>query len=254
MTDTVKSAIVTGGGSGIGAATAKRLIADGWSVTIAGRTLDKLEKTAAEIDAGEHVNIVQCDVTDRDAVAAMIENHVAKFGGLTGLVNNAGVPVGGPIDQVTPEAWKTVMTGNVESVFNTISLSVPHLVASKGSIVNVSSISGLGGDWGFSPYNASKGAVSNFTRALAMDLGEQGVRVNSVAPGLTETDMASFVFANKPAMEQFKARSPLGRAATPAEVASVIVFLLGDDASFVNGVNLPVDGGMSASNGQPKFT
>ena len=173
MTDTVKSAIVTGGGSGIGAATAKRLIADGWSVTIAGRTLDKLEKTAAEIDAGERLNIVQCDVTDRDAVAAMIENHVAKFGGLTGLVNNAGVPVGGPIDQVTPEAWKTVMTGNVESVFNTISLSVPHLVASKGSIVNVSSISGLGGDWGFSPYNASKGAVSNFTRALAMDLANK---------------------------------------------------------------------------------
>lgn len=254
MTDTVKSVIVTGGGSGIGAATAKRLIADGWLVTIAGRTLDKLEKTAAEIDAGDKLNVVQADVTDRASVAVLIENHVAKFGGLTGLVNNAGVAVGGPIDQVDLDAWKTVMTGNVESVYNTISLAVPHLKAAKGSIVNVSSVSGLGGDWGFSPYNASKGAVSNFTRALALELGGQGVRVNAVAPSLTETDMASFVLENGPAMEQFKARMPLGRAAQPSEIASVIAFLLSDDAGFVNGVNLPVDGGISASNGQPNFT
>lgn len=253
MTDQTKAAVITGGGSGMGAATAHRLVQDGWSVTIAGRTQTKLDATARDIGQPDRVLTVTADVSDRDAVQGLIDAHMDRFGRLDGLVNNAAIAVGGPIDQVSPEDWKSVMANNVDALFHTSSLAVPHLRAVSGSIVNVSSVSGLGGDWGFSPYNASKGAVSNFTRALALELGGQGVRVNAVAPSLTLTDMSTFVSENEELMDRFRARMPLGRAAQPQEVASVIAFLLSEDASFVNGVNLPVDGGISASNGQPNF-
>lgn len=253
MTNETKAAIITGGGSGMGAATAKRLVADGWAVTINGRTEEKLTRTLAEIGQPDRTLAVAGDVSQGADVAALIDAHMAKFGRLDGLVNNAGVPVGGPIDEVTYEDWRTVMSTNVDALYHTVHLSVPHLKAVGGSIVNVSSVSGLGGDWGFSPYNASKGAVSNFTRALALELGGQGVRVNAVAPSLTNTDMVSFLTENDELMDRFRARMPLGRGAEPEEIASVIAFLLGPDASFVNGVNLPVDGGVSASNGQPNF-
>ena len=121
----------------------------------------------------------------------------------------------------------------------------------KGSIVNISSVSGIGGDWGLSFYNASKGAVTNLTRAMALELRGKGVRVNAVNPSLTE--MTSDFTGNKEVMAKFAERIPLGRPARPEEVAAVIAFLASDDASFVNGVNLPVDGGVSASNGQPRL-
>lgn len=162
-----KSAIITGGGSGIGAATAKCLVRDGWNVTLFGRTASKLSATASELNQPERVLIVQGDISVRADVEKLIAQHIEKFGRIDGLVNNAGVPVGGPIDQVTFEDWKTVMAVNVEGVYHTTNLAVSYLKEVGGSIVNVSSVSGLGGDWGFSPYNASKGAVSNFTRVRA---------------------------------------------------------------------------------------
>lgn len=253
MSNFQKSVIVTGAGSGMGAATAKRLVNEGWSVTLFGRTLSKLEKIAAEIAQPNQTHIVQGDVSNRESVASLINSHIEKFSRLDGLVNSAGVAIGGAIDQVAPEDWKQVMSINVEGVFNTISLATPHLRKVGGAIVNVSSVSGLGGDWGFSPYNASKGALSNFTRALALELGAQGMRINAVAPTLTDTDMGSFLTENEEMMALFKSRNPMGRAAKPEEVASAISFLLSDDASFINGVNLPIDGGTSASNGQPNF-
>lgn len=128
---------------------------------------------------------------------------------------------------------------------------MPHLIKSHGCIVNVSSVSGLGGDWQMSFYNAAKGAVSNFTRALALDHGAEGVRVNAVCPSLTRSELTEDMFSDKALMAKFAERIPLGRAAEPDEVADVIAFLASHDARFVNGVNLPVDGGLSASNGQP---
>lgn len=254
MTQTVRAAFITGGGTGMGAATAKRLVADGWAVTIMGRRREKLDAVASDIADNSRTLAYEGDVTKRDNIAAALSAHMDKFGRLDGLVNNAAVPVGGPIDQVTYEDWRMAMDVNVDALFHTTNLAVAHLKAVGGAIVNVSSVSGLAGDWGFSPYNASKGAVSNFTRALALELGGQGVRVNAVAPSLTLTDMVSFLTEDADKMAKFAERMPMGRAAQPQEIASVIAFLLGPDASFVNGVNLPVDGGISASNGQPNFT
>lgn len=253
MTQKIKAAIVTGAGSGIGAAVAQRLVDDGWAVTLFGRRLDKLEETAAQIAKPDRLLVVPGDVTIPEDVEKLIAAHLEAFGRLDGLVNNAGAVVGGPIDQVKFDDWRHVMSVNLDGLFHTIGQATPHLKAFGGSIVNVSSVSGIGGDWGMSPYNASKGAVSNFTRALALDLGAQGIRGNAVAPTLTLTDMASFISESDELMDRFRTRVPLGRAAKPEEVASVIAFLLGPDASFVNGVNLPVDGGVSASNGQPSF-
>lgn len=128
---------------------------------------------------------------------------------------------------------------------------MPHLIKTRGNVVNTSSVSGLGGDWGMSIYNAAKGAVSNFTRALALDHGRDGVRVNAVCPSFTLTDMTDEMKDNEALLAKFNERIPLGRPANPDDIAAVIAFLASDDARFVTGVNLPVDGGLSASNGQP---
>jgi meso-butanediol dehydrogenase/(S,S)-butanediol dehydrogenase/diacetyl reductase len=253
MSEIRKSAIITGGGTGMGAATAKRLIQDGWNVTIFGRRKVKLDEVIADISKPNQTLAIQGDVTIREDVKRLIKSHLNKFGRLDGLVNNAAVVVGGPIGKVSIEDWQKVMAINVEGVFNTINLSIEHLKEVKGSIVNVSSVSGVRGDWTFSPYCASKGAVTNFTHSLALELGAQGVRVNAVAPSLTDTDMASFVTESEEMMAKIRKRMPLGRAARPDEIAAPIAFLMSDDASFINGAILPVDGGVMASNGQPNF-
>ncbi len=244
--------IVTGAGSGIGAATAKRFLDEDALVVLNGRKRGKLEKTAAGLDASRFL-LHDGDIADEKYAQSLADATMARFGRIDVLVNNAAVFTGGPLSKTTTEVWRNVMQINVDGVFYVTRTALPHLLASKGSIVNVSSVSGLGGDWNVSAYNASKGAVSNLTRSLALELGVQGVRVNAVNPSLTATEMAEGAIQNPVAMQKFKERCPLGRPAQPEEVAAVIAFLASDDASFVNGVNLPVDGGVTASNGQPNF-
>ncbi|MBB5059322.1 meso-butanediol dehydrogenase/(S,S)-butanediol dehydrogenase/diacetyl reductase [Granulicella aggregans] len=248
-----KVVIVTGAGSGIGAATAKRFLAEGALVVLNGRRKDKLAETASGIDA-KRVLLHDGDISDETYVAKLVGDTVAKFGRVDVLVNNAGVAAFGPILESTTEQWRKVMSIDVDGVYFAIRAALPHLLMTKGSIVNVSSVSGLGGDWGGSIYNAAKGAVTNLTRALALELGSQGVRINAVNPSLTSTEMTADFENNEPLVAKFKDRLPIGRGAKPEEVASVIAFLASEDAAFVNGVNLPVDGGITASNGQPNMT
>lgn len=247
-----KVVLVTGAGSGIGAATAKRFALEGALVVLSARTQEKLKTVAADMDA-ENTLIHPADVSQQPAVEGLIEATIKRFGQLDILVNNAGIAPNGSFLEAKDEDWHKVFATDVDGVFYACRAAVPHLLKTKGAIVNVSSVSGLGGDWNQSFYTAAKGAVTNFTRSLAMELGGQGVRVNAVNPSFTLTELTQDMTQNEALMAKFQERIPMGRGAQPEEVAAAIAFLASEDASFVNGVNLPVDGGLSASNGQPRI-
>lgn len=247
-----KVVIVTGAGSGIGAGTARRFLSEGALVTLNGRREHKLQETIAGLDTARTL-VHAGDVSDEDYFSRLVADTVARFGKLDVLVNNAGMAIFGPFEQTTTPDWRTVMSTNLDSVYFGARAALPHLLKTKGAIINVSSASGLGGDWGMSAYNAAKGAVTNYTRSLALEYGARGVRVNAVAPSFTLTDATAELAKSEALLAAFRDRMPAGRAATPDEVAGVIAFLASDDARFINGVNLPVDGGLNASNGQPNF-
>lgn len=246
-----KAVIVTGAGSGIGAATARRFGREGAMVALIGRTPDAPAAVAAEMEAAR-TRVLAADVSDEAAVRRAIAATIEAFGRLDVLVNNAGVVTQGDIGAMQTAEWRRIMATDLDGVFFCIREALPHLEKSRGAIVNVSSVSGLGGDWGMSAYNAAKGAITNLTRALALDLGARGIRVNAVAPSFTRTGMTRDM-EHPELIARFLDRMPLGRVGEPEDVAAVIAFLASEDAGFVTGVNLPVDGGLSASNGQPRL-
>jgi meso-butanediol dehydrogenase/(S,S)-butanediol dehydrogenase/diacetyl reductase len=248
-----KVVIVTGAGSGIGAATAKKFASEGAFVVLAGRTEEKLQKVSKDLSDGKYLLRVT-DVSKLEEVEGLVRDTLAKFGRLDVLVNNAGVAPEGKVTEASVEDWKDVMATDLDGVFYGCRVAIPELIKTGGAIVNVSSVSGLGGDWGMSFYNAAKGAVTNFTRSLAMDHGPDGIRINAVCPSLTRTGLTEDMYQDQKLIDKFKERIPMRRGAEPEEVADVIAFLASHDARFVNGVNLPVDGGLTASNGQPKMT
>lgn len=245
-----KVVVVTGAGSGIGKATAERFLDEGAVVTLVGRTRSKLEEVAKPFRDDQFM-IAEADVSNEDEVKELISRTVEKFGRLDVLVNNAGVVAESDVGTLTTDDWRRVMATDVDGVFYASRAAIPHLKTSRGSIVNVSSVSGIGGDWGMAAYNAAKGAVTNLTRAMAMDHGKDGVRVNAVCPSLTPTGMTEDMMDDDKLIAKFNERFALEGPGEPEDVAAVIAFLASDDARFVTGVNLPVDGGMSASNGQP---
>ncbi len=247
-----KVVIVTGAGSGIGEATARRFSEEGARVLLAGDTQAKLDRVAATLPP-ERTRVQRTDVADPQQVEAMVRAAVDAFGRLDVLVSNAGVAPEGAVGDASLDDWKKTMDTNAGGVFHGAKAALPELIRSKGCIVNTASVSGLGGDWALACYNASKGAIVNLTRSLALDYGKDGVRVNAVCPSLTLTPMTEDMQGNKELMDRFNDRIALGRAAEPREIAAVIAFLASDDASFVTGVNLPVDGGLGASNGQPRM-
>ena len=247
-----KVVVVTGAGSGIGAATARRFSEEGAAVVLIGHHRGNIEKVAKSLSAERTVTRV-ADVSKPKQVEAAIAATVKRFGSLHVLVNNAGIFKGSSVTKTKADEWDEVIATNAGGVFHCSRAALPFLLKTRGCIVNTASVSGLGADWGAAAYNASKGAVVNLTKSMALDYGDKGVRVNAVAPSFTLTDMTTDMAANKKLMEKFRERMPLGRAAMPADIAAVIAFLASDDARFVNGAILPVDGGVMASNGQPRF-
>jgi meso-butanediol dehydrogenase / (S,S)-butanediol dehydrogenase / diacetyl reductase len=245
-----KVVIVTGAASGIREATAHRFVAEGAKVALVDRDEASLEKVAKSLPA-DQVMVQAADVSDSRAVDGLVAAIVGHFGRLDVIENNAGVHEGGDPASITDEKWRKVMSTDVDGVFYGCRAALPHIEKTRGSIVNTASVSGTGGDWGMSPYNAAKGAVVNLTRALALDLGKKGIRVNAVCPSLTRTGMTEDMMNDKKLLAKFAERIPLGRVCEPEEVAAVIAFLASDDASFMTGANVAVDGGVSASNGQP---
>lgn len=249
---TGKTVIVTGSSMGIGEAIARRFHAEGANVVINSRKVEDCEKVAASL-GGERVLVVAGDVSSSSFATEIVEKTVAAFGGIDVLVNNAGVGRAGRLSDASDEFIDTIIDVNLKGVLYLTREAFPHLLASKGNIINISSVSGIGGDWGLGVYNASKGGLCNLTRAMALEFGSQGVRANAICPSMTRSDMTTGVTENEGAMKMLRNRMPLGRAAEPDEIAGPVLFLASEDAVFVNGVNLPVDGGISASNGQPNF-
>jgi meso-butanediol dehydrogenase/(S,S)-butanediol dehydrogenase/diacetyl reductase len=242
--------IVTGAGSGIGEATARRFSEEGACVVLVDREAEKVKAVAADLPQ-DRTLVQVADVSKSSEVDGMVDAAVKKFGSLHVLVNNAGVHVAGPPAEITDEQWHKVINTDADGVFYGSRATIPHLEKTRGSIINTASVSGTGGDWGMAPYNAAKGAVVNLTRALALDLGKKGIRVNAVCPSLTRTGMTEEMLKDEKLVAEFEKRIPLGRVCEPREVAALIAFLASDDASFITGANIAVDGGVSASNGQP---
>ncbi|ARP01165.1 3-oxoacyl-[acyl-carrier-protein] reductase FabG [Vibrio alginolyticus] len=245
-----KVALVTGSANGIGLAIAKRLYEEGANVALADWNEEQLANAVEGFDK-QRVSAHSIDVSDPDKVAALISDVVTRFGKLDILVNNAGVHVPGSVIEGSLEDWKKISGVNIDGVVYCAKFALPELLKTKGCMVNTASVSGLGGDWGAAFYCASKGAVVNLTRAMALDHGADGVRINAVCPSLVKTNMTNGW--QQDIRDKFNERIALGRAAEPEEIASVVTFLASDDASFINGVNLPVDGGATASDGQPKI-
>ena len=251
-----RTVIVTGSSSGIGRGIAERFAAEGANVVLNSRSREDLEKVAKGLHE-DRTLIVEGSVSDKEFARELVEKTVERFGGLDVLCNNAGVAASGSLAKASDEDIDSVIDINVKGVLYMCRAAIPHLAKSEapggGAIVNTSSVSGIGGDWTMPIYNASKGAVSNLTRALALQLGHKGLRVNAVLPSVTRSEMTDGITENDALMAAFMNRLPLGRVAEPDDIAGPVLFLASEDARFVTGVNLPVDGGVSASNGQPNF-
>ena len=248
-----KVALVTGAASGIGWATARRMAEEGARVVLSDLDGDRLAQRVAELEA-QRAMAVATDVSELEACGAMVAQTMERFGRLDILVNNAGIGGYGRVGELDPEQWRRVLAVDLDAVFYGSRAAMPHLVASgRGAIVNTASISGLGGDYGFSAYNAAKAGVINLTRTMAIDYAREGLRVNSVSPGLVITPLASVLHENNALMAEYAERVPMGRGARPEEIAAAICFLASDDASYVTGCNLVVDGGLTAHTGQPNF-
>lgn len=239
-----KVALVTGATSGIGAATARRLAEEGCKIALAGRSEDKGCALEEEIKAkGGTAAYIPCDVSQEKEVAALIEKTVKIFGGIDILFNNAGVMLPSmEIERMPVEDWEETFSINVNGFFLVARYAKPYLLKSRGVIVNNASIAGMhsyamGRSYA---YSASKAAVIQFSRQMAKNYGEEGVRVNCICPGIVETPI---LHGRDPKL--YEDRIPLGRVARPEDVAKVVAFLVSDEAAYLTGVVLPVDGGAS---------
>ncbi|MEH3159279.1 MAG: SDR family NAD(P)-dependent oxidoreductase [Sphingomonas taxi] len=247
-----KVVVITGAASGIGEGAARRFAAEGAKLVLGDKDAAGLKHLAA--DLGGEVAVHETDVASLAECEALVDAAIQRFGAIDVLVNDAGVDHLGKLDEGDFAAFTTVIETDLYGVVQMSRAAIPHLRAAKGCIVNVSSVSGLGGDWNHSFYCAAKGAVTNFTRALAMDEAKAGVRVNAVNPSLTYTALTAGMKEQPALIAKFEERIPMGRGAEPADIAGAIAFLASDDAHYITGVNLPVDGGLSASNGQPPLS
>ncbi|KAA0917456.1 SDR family NAD(P)-dependent oxidoreductase [Aquicoccus porphyridii] len=239
----MKRAIVTGAARGIGLATTKLFLRDGWRVVMVDRDAPELEKVAAGL---EGVLPIICDVSQPDQIAAMVAEVIEKEGRIDALVNNAGVADFGPIDETDFKRWRTVMETNLDGIFLCSQEVAPHLKETSGAIVNIASISGLRASTLRVAYGTSKAGVMHLTRQQAAEWGEWGIRANCVCPGPVRTKLAMAVHSQE-IIEAYHDAIPLNRYGSEDEIGEVIVFLCSDKASFVSGQIIAVDGGFEST-------
>lgn len=244
--------IVTGGGSGLGRATSLRLASEGARIGVLDLQLKSAETVAEEINtvADGRAIALEADVTEADAVESAVARATTEFGGLHGVVNCAGIALGeGGVVDCTEKAWDTMMNVNVKSIFLTGKYAIPEIVKSGGgSIVNIASVFGFVVNKDECAYAASKGAVVNLTRQMALQHASDKIRVNAVCPADADTPLIDGLIGKTGAdLEAEKAELaapiPMGHLTKPDDVAAAISFLLSSDSEFITGVSLPVDGG-----------
>jgi NAD(P)-dependent dehydrogenase (short-subunit alcohol dehydrogenase family) len=234
-------AVVTGGARGIGAAVAARMVEEGARVAIIDRDADAASAFVRE--AGSDVVSLPADVRDADAVGTAFAAAVEALGGLTSVVANAGVGSIKELATYTPKEWNRLVEVNLTGTFNTIAAAVPALRPRGGSIVTISSASGLRPTRGEAPYAAAKAGVIALTMSTALEYGPVGIRANCVSPGFIRTPLTEVAAADPAWVRHIEEQTPLGRVGTAAEVADAVVFLASDLARYITGQNLVVDGG-----------
>jgi meso-butanediol dehydrogenase / (S,S)-butanediol dehydrogenase / diacetyl reductase len=250
-------AIVTAGGSGIGAATARRFAGEGAAVVVADLSGTRAEAVASGIAAaGGRAVAIKMDASDAEAVARTVRLALDCYGRLDVMFNNAGLAEPAPLDEIPLESWNRVIAVTLTSVFLGMKFCLPIMRAQgKGVVVNTASVSGMTGDYGLSSYNAAKAGVINLTRSAALENARHNIRVNCVCPGFIDTRATQILGGERAAelRRQYAAVHPIGRVGQPDEIARAVLFLASDEASFMTGAAIVADGGLTAHTGMPEF-
>jgi meso-butanediol dehydrogenase/(S,S)-butanediol dehydrogenase/diacetyl reductase len=252
-----KVAIITAGGSGIGAATARRFTQEGASVVVADISGRRAEEVASAISAsgGKAIHL-KMDASDPEGVQASITLALDAYGRIDIMFNNAGMADAAPLDEISLESWNRVLAVTLTSTFLGLKYCLPLMRRQGGgAVINTASVSGTGGDYGLSSYNAAKAGVINLTRAAAIENAKFNIRVNCVCPGAINTRAAQILGGDRAdEFRRLQAKAhPLGRMGEPEEIASAVTFLASAEASFITGAALMVDGGVTAGTGLPNM-
>jgi NAD(P)-dependent dehydrogenase (short-subunit alcohol dehydrogenase family) len=258
----MRTAIVTGGGTGLGQATVEVLVEGGVQCTVVGRRRDRLDETAALIADRDRILLIEADVTNAGDRARICEETLRAFGSVDILVNNAGISAPGPLLHYTEEAWDRIFKTNVDACFFLAQAVIPHMQeGSFGRIINIASVYGslglnaalyaglhpedvVGGPTRNPAYHTSKGALLNLTRDLAIPVARWGITVNAISPGMFITEQSRDI-VNEEVIASLSRMTPMGRFGKPREIGHAVRFLASDEASFITGANLVVDGGWS---------
>jgi NAD(P)-dependent dehydrogenase (short-subunit alcohol dehydrogenase family) len=240
-----KVAIVTGGGSGLGFAIAQKFTENGITTIIAGRDTEKLNKAKEQL--GDLCHAITCDVSDLKTIPAFVQNVLARFGQIDILVNNAGINQKKEFTEVTDEEFQNIITTNVTAVFTMSREVVKHMLEKKsGCIINISSMAAQYGLPKVIAYSASKTAIDGMTRAMAVELSPNGIRVNAIAPGFIYSAMTEKALNSDPERKaKVFGRTPMGYMGQPSDIGDAALFLASDASKYITGVILPVDGGNS---------
>lgn len=243
-----KSVLVTGAGSGIGRAIARAFLEQGARVTVTGRREGPLHET---VEGRGDALVAPGDVSDPASVRDVVARALDTFGSLDVVVSNAAAYASGDFADLGDDEWAAMRDTNIDGFVHVARATLPELERSGGNLVAITSVSALAGDWGQAGYNASKHAITGFVTSLALDYGAKGVRINAVAPAFTITPLTEGMAKDDDALAPFVNRVALGRPGRPEDVAPAVLFLASDDAGYITGTTLRVDGGTSASTGQP---
>ncbi|HEY9035947.1 MAG TPA: SDR family NAD(P)-dependent oxidoreductase [Pseudomonadales bacterium] len=242
-----KVVLVTGAGSGIGRATAERFYADGARVVLVDVNAKGIQETVAGMPDDDRVHTMTVDLSQPEACHAVVAETIKTFGQLDVLCNIAGILVTGRIEDITPEAWQRILQVNLTSVFFLCQAAVPELAKTRGNIINMASSAALVGQAYAIPYGVTKAGVAMLTKSLAMEVAERGIRVNAVCPGAVNTPLAAAANFPKDANPRLidKLMSFFGFA-EPAEIASLVAFMASDEARYMSGSVVPIDGAQTA--------